>query len=323
MKELLRNRIAAWARRRQGLDVPPFSFHRRRIYILPTGLGMAFTVMLVVMLIAGINYGSSAAMFLTFLLGGFTLVCMHQCHRNLLRVFFVSASAPPMFAGKPGVLRVVFSSDTSFARYGIEVAALKSPNVGTDIPVRGQSHVDVPLPPSKRGTLLVDRLYVSTSFPYNLFRAWTWVHFPIEVTVYPRPHGSLPMPSESGEKSGPRSMAIAGSDEWQGLRPFREGDSPRQVAWKAYARGAPLLVKEYTALGAELRVFDYSQLPQLDIESRLEQLTRWIVDAESRGERYALVLPGRTFEADSGPQHRHECLSALASHGLTKDADAR
>jgi uncharacterized protein (DUF58 family) len=323
MRRFLRNRIAAWARRRQGLDVPPFSFHRRRIYILPTGLGLAFAVMLVVMLIAGINYGSSAAMFLTFLLGGFTLVCMHQCHRNLLRTFFVSASAPPMFAGRAGVLRIVFSSDTAFTRYGIEVAALDSPRVGTDIPARGQSYVDVTLPPSKRGVLRIDRLYVSTSFPYNMFRAWTWVHAPIEVAVYPRAHGSLPMPLDSGEKSGARSMTIAGSDEWQGLRQFREGDSPRQVAWKAYARGAPLLVKEYSALGAELRVFDFAHLAQLDIEARLEQLARWIVDAESRGERYALTMPGRTFQPDSGAQHRHECLLALAQYGLRRDADAR
>jgi uncharacterized protein (DUF58 family) len=323
LRQFLRNRIAAWARRRQGLDVPPFSFHRRRIYILPTGLGLAFAIMLTVMLIAGINYGSSAALFLTFLLGGFMLVCMHQCHRNLLRTSFVSAAAPPMFAGKPGVLRVVFSSDASFTRYGLEVAVRDSPSAGTDIPARGQSHVDVTLPPSKRGMLRIDRLYVSTSFPYNLFRAWTWVHVPIEVPVYPRPHGSLPLPTESGEKSGSRSMAIAGSDEWQGLRPFREGDSPRQVAWKAYARGAPLLVKEYSALGADLRVFDFSQLLQLDIESRLEQLARWIVDAESRGERYALAMPGRRFEADSGPQHRHECLLALTLHGFRQDTDAQ
>jgi uncharacterized protein (DUF58 family) len=323
MKRFLRNRIAAWARRRQGLDVPPFSFHRRRIYILPTRGGLAFGAMLAVMLIAGINYGNSAAMFLTFLLGGFMLVCMHQCHRNLLRTFFVSASAPPMFAGKPGVLRVVFSSDTDFVRYGIEVAVGDGPSAGTDIPARGQSHVDATLLPSKRGILRIDRVYVATSFPYNLFRAWTWVHAPIDVAVYPRPEGSLPMPTESAEKSGSRSMAIAGSDEWQGLRPFREGDSPRQVAWKAYARGAPLLVKEYSALGADLRVFDFSQLQQLDVESRLEQLTRWVVEAESRGERYALVLPSRTFEPDSGPQHRHECLLALAVHGHKRDADAR
>ena len=101
MKRFLRNRIAAWARRRQGLDVPPFLLHSRRIYILPSRLGLAFGTMLAVMLIAGINYGNSAAMFLTFLLGAFALVCMHQCHRNLLRLSFVSAAASPGWRTSP------------------------------------------------------------------------------------------------------------------------------------------------------------------------------------------------------------------------------
>jgi uncharacterized protein (DUF58 family) len=324
MKRFLRNRIAAWARRRQGLDVPPFSIQSRRIYILPTPLGVLFGLMLVVMLIAGMNYGNSAAMFLTFLLGGFALVAMHQCHRNLLRTTFVSAAAPPMFAATAGKLRVTLANEAQFARYGIEVAVLGGDPSGSDIPVKGQAQVDVVLPPSKRGVLHIDRLNVSTSYPYNLFRAWTWVHMPIEVIVYPRAHGTLPMPMESGEKTGSRETTMAGADEWRLLRPFRDGDSPRQVAWKAYARGAPLLVKEYSALGAELRVFDFSHLPQpLDTETRLEQLARWIVDAESRGERYALTLPGHQYEPDSGPQHRHDCLHALAKHGLPRGPHAR
>jgi uncharacterized protein (DUF58 family) len=279
--------------------------------------------MLAVMLIAGINYGNSAAMFLTFLLAGFSLVSMHQCHRNLLRVSFVSAAASPMFADSRGSLSVTFGNETRFARYGIEVVALGGAAAIADVPVNAHAQAHVVLPPAKRGSLRIDRLKVSTTFPYNLFRAWTWVHLPIEIVVYPRAQGALPMPVESGQKSGARQLAIAGSDEWMGLRPFRDGDSPRQVAWKAYARGAPLLVKEYSALGAELRVFDFAQLEKLETEAKLEQLARWIVDAESRGERYALTLPGHQFEPDSGPQHRHECLAALAMYGLPRRADAR
>jgi uncharacterized protein (DUF58 family) len=323
MKRFLRARIAAWARRRQGLDVPPFTFHSRRIYILPTRLGLAFGAMLLVMLIAGLNYGNSAALFLTFLLGGFALVSMHQCHRNLLRTSFISASASPVFAGSRGVLRVALGSDARFTRFGIDVMALDTATGSADIPGNGNAYADVTLPASKRGVLRIDRLHISTSYPYNLFRAWTWAHLPVEMLVYPRPHGSAPLPVDSGQKAGTRAMALAGSDEWMGLRPFRDGDSPRQVAWKAYARGAPLLVKEYSALGADLRLFDFSKLPQLDVEARLEQLARWIVDAESRGERYGLVMPGLSFEPDSGPQHRHDCLQALALHGLPRAIDAR
>ena len=36
------------------------------------------------MLLAGLNYTNSLALFLTFLLAAFALVVMQQCHRNLL-----------------------------------------------------------------------------------------------------------------------------------------------------------------------------------------------------------------------------------------------
>jgi uncharacterized protein (DUF58 family) len=134
--------------------------------------------------------------------------------------------------------------------------------------------------------------------------------------VYPRPNGVLPLPTYSGTKSGARSQADAGADEWLGLRPFRDGDSPRQVDWKAYARDAPLLVKEYSATGSELRVFRYDALKSLKTETRLEQLTRWIVDAEADGERYSLELPGTYIKPGRGAQHRHRCLAALATYGV-------
>ena len=86
--------------------------------------------------------------------------------------------------------------------------------------------------------------------------------------------------------------------------------------WKAYARDAPLLVKEYSAAGAELRIFDFAALGKLGVEAQLEQLTRWVVDAESNGERYGLKLPGQFIRPDRGPQHRHQCLAALAMFGL-------
>jgi uncharacterized protein (DUF58 family) len=278
-------------------------------------VGIGFSIMLLVMLIAGINYGNSIALFLTFLLTGFGLVAMHQCHHNLVRISFTSAAALPTFAGTPGTLRVTLQNDAHFLRYQIEVEPTDSDPVRADVPPRDQTQLSIPLDAPKRGITIIDRLRVSSTFPFGLFRAWTWIHMRIEMIVYPRAHGSLPMPVDSGIKSGTRSQGLAGSDEWLSLRPFRDGDSPRQVAWKAYARGAPLLVKEYSAMGAELRVFDFAKLESLGVEARLEQLARWLVDAETRGERYGLLIPPHQFEPDSGPEHRHRCLTALAVYG--------
>src|SRR5262249_28648413 len=147
-------------------------------------------------------------------------------------------------------------------------------------------------------------------------RAWTWVHTPLEMLVYPRPHGRLPMPTQGGLTPGSHPLPGAGADEWVGFRPFRDGDSPRQVDWKAYAREAPLLVKEYAQGASELRMFDLALLGERDLEARLSQLARWIVDAEVHGERYGLRLPGVQLSPDRGPEHRHRCLAALALFGL-------
>lgn len=320
MKRYLRERLAAWVRRRQGPDDPPVTLHRRRIYILPTRAGVGFGFTLAFMLIAGLNYANSMTLFFTFLFAGFVLVSMYQCHRNLLGLSLLAAEALPTFAGQPGTVQLTLASGAAFTRHRIEAAVNAEPIAAADIAAGEQRTVSLAVRAAHRGIVRVPRMQVQTRHPFGMFRAWTWIHMPLEMIVYPRPRGTLPMPSIAGPHSGERSMRMTGSDEWLGLRPFRDGDSPRQVAWKAYARGAPLLVKEYSAIGSELRVFDFGRLTQLGTEARLEQLAKWVVDAETRGERYALIVPEAHIEADHGSEHRHRCLTALALHGIERES---
>jgi uncharacterized protein (DUF58 family) len=312
---LLRRCLAEWIKRRQGADFFPVVIHRRRLYILPTRAGTALAALLLVMLVAGLNYTNSYALFLTFLLAGFAVVTMHQCHRNLLQVSLEGAIPSATFAGEPARLQLLIGNDTKLPRLEIDAGALGH-SAGADLEAYSKQRVEISIPTSKRGVIRIERIRLATVYPFGLFRAWGWAHLPVEIIVYPRPHGSLPMPGRSGTRQGLRSRLNAGTEEWLGLRPFRDGDSPRQVDWKAYARGSALLVKEYASAGSELYEFDFAQLAQLELEARLEQLARWIVDAEARGEQYGLVLPSQRLEADRGPEHRHRCLAALAAYGL-------
>ncbi len=321
VRSYFRKRAAAWVRRRQGADTLPLTLQRRRLYILPTRAGLGFGMLLLLMLIAGLNYANSLALFLTFLLSGFALVTMHLCHRNLVGTSLDAAHAPPTFALRPGNLEVTLGNAAPSPRYRIESGISDAPTLVADVPTQGRQRVDLPVAAPTRGIVVLDRLHLTTTHPFVLFRAWTWVHAPLRMLVYPRPHGSLPMPAESGRKSGQRSQGHSGADEWHGLRPFRDGDSPRQVDWKAYAREAPLLVKEYSTMGSELRLFSFSHLGELGTEARLEQLTRWVVDAEDSGDRYGLELPGVHIAPDRGADHRHRCLAALALHGLDLGED--
>jgi uncharacterized protein (DUF58 family) len=315
IRKNLRQAAADWVRRRQGADRLPLPLERRRLYILPTRAGMAFGALVLTMLIAGLNYANSLALLLAFVLAGFALVAMHECHRNLLGVSLLEAAASPLFAGSAGILRLTIGNASRLARYRIRTAVPDEAAVTLDVPAGGRAQIDLPIRALKRGLQRVDRLRVSSSHPFGLFGVWTWVHAPITVIVYPRAAGALPLPADSGARSGARPRGATGTDEWLGLRPFRDGDSPRQVDWKAYAREAPLLVKEYGSAGSQVRILSLQATGPSDIEARLEQLARWVVDAEAAGDLYGLELPGERIPAHRGPDHRHRCLAALALHG--------
>src|ERR1700716_3867646 len=112
MRTRLRGRMARWIRKTQGAASLPLTLARRRLYILPTRTGIGFGLLLLLMLVAGLNYANSLALFLTFLLTGFTLVTMHHCHRNLLGAQLVGATARPTFAQRDGTLRLTFENSS-------------------------------------------------------------------------------------------------------------------------------------------------------------------------------------------------------------------
>ena len=103
-----------------------------------------------------------------------------------------------------------------------------------------------------------------------------------------------------------------GDADFAGLRPFRPGDSPRHIAWKTFAREQELLVKHYAGTDVTSHWFDWESLAGLQIEERLEQLCRWVVDAQKQGHAYGLRLPGESVNPNLGGAHQRRCLTALA-----------
>jgi uncharacterized protein (DUF58 family) len=157
-----------------------------------------------------------------------------------------------------------------------------------------------------------ERLLVSTRFPFGLFRAWSWFHLPLEAVVYPRAQGEQrPPPSRGPEHVGLEAQK-RGEDDFRGFRSYHPGDSPRHIAWKALARGAPLLVKEHAGASGAPLLFELDQVQARDLERRLSQIARWIVDAEHQARAFGLNLPGLHLAPATGAAQRRRCLTALA-----------
>ncbi|HRO60879.1 MAG TPA: SurA N-terminal domain-containing protein [Burkholderiaceae bacterium] len=188
-----------------------------------------------------------------------------------------------------------------------------------DAPAGAEQSVSIAVPALRRGWQPAPRLRVETRFPLGIWRAWSWWQPALRLLVYPQPEPpGVPLPARQAS-AGEGLANGRGEQDLAALRPWQEGDSPRRVAWKAMARTATdeLIVRQYEGGDLGELSLDWDQLPgNWDAEQRLSRLTRWVLEADSIGARYALRIPGTTLSTDAGPAHRARCLEALATWGL-------
>ncbi len=312
----LRKRTRAWARRRHGRDADPFVIPTRRVYIVPTRLGLIYSGMLFMMFVGAMNYANNLSLGLTFILGSIGLVAMHHCQRNLAGVRIASAATTPVFAGQIAQFAIAINHDAKVIRHEMTVTADDYASAPTTVAPNDRAVVTVELPAPQRGRLQLDHLEVSTNYPFGLFRAWTHVHVPMSCIVYPKPadRGESPPPMETDIGGAQNSQR--GDEDFAGLRSFQPGDSPRRIAWKAYARGQELQVKQYAGTAVTSHLLDWDSLSGSNTEARLSRLCRWIEDAHAAGRAYGLRLPGVDIPANIGNAHRQRCLTSLALFGL-------
>ncbi len=314
----LLERAAAWARRRQGADQPPLILRARRLYILPTRAGLGFSLLLFVMLLAGLNYTNSLALMLTFTLAGFLLVGMYECQRTLQGLELLQARALDTHAGGTGLIELRFNNSHGSARRALCVRSRDGSATCFDLAPRATQTVQLDYLASHRGRLVIDRVALSTTAPFGLFRAWAWLYLPLTAIVYPKPEGTRALP-HGGARSGRQQQPVAGTDEeqWAQLREFNPGDNPHRIAWKVYARGGPLMAAQYEGDGGDEHLLGFAGLEDLDLEARLSQVAAWAVDCDRNGAACGLNLPGVQLALGRGAEHQVDLQRALALYGVT------
>ncbi len=305
-------RAARWARKRQGPDDALTSLRPGRIYILPTGVGLVYALMTFAMLLGSMNYNNNLSFLLTFLLAGLGLVAMHQCQRNLVDLEIGFAGVDPVFAGESIDFRIAITNNAKSPRHDLQLSTDGVRSETADL-APGESRVfTLALATERRGRLRLERFGIRTRYPFELFRAWSWLHMDLEGLVYPAPARDAPRPPATQSAHGHRQHDARGEEDFAGFRQFHDGDSPRHVAWKAYARSGELLSKQFAGADTSSQWFDFNAVPLGGAEARLSVLARWIVDADRTHRDYGLRLPGKVFPPAHGDAHRHRCLEALA-----------
>jgi uncharacterized protein (DUF58 family) len=311
----LRLRALAYAERRlpaltrlRKAESLPIHLDRRRIYVLPTGFGITFALLLFVMLLGALNYANNPALLLTCLLAAACGASLFSGFRTMNGLSLARFSAAECHAGEPLALSLRF--ETSRPRASLCLRRDTTETAFSLAPGHDEEIVFA-IPSTTRGWLRPGRLRLSTEYPLGLFRIWSWLNPDAAFLVYPAIETPAPpLPSGAGNKAE-RTRPGPG-DEASGLRDYRVSDPPRLIAWKASARHDALLVRDAERRIEDALVLDDSAITGLGREARLRRLTAWVLEAEAAQREYTLHLSEQSIGPGLGGTHRHACLRALA-----------
>lgn len=294
---------------------------QRRVFILPSKAGLGLAVLLVAMFIGSINYNLSLGFGLTFLIAACAVIDMHLTFRNLATLHLTAGQALPIFAGENAHFDLQVSEHRGYDRFAIWIGFVGSspalPLQAIDVAATATTAVKLGLPSVARGWFAAPRIRLSTCFPLGLLRAWSIWYPDTQVLVYPRPETDAP-PLPIADRLQTDGYGLTGTDDFAGIRVYRPGDTPRQLAWRHIARtdvdaGAALISKHFESSSMSDLVLDFNHLPtSLAVELRLSRMTHWILEAESRGLPYGFKLGATRLDPGFGPEHRQVCLRALA-----------
>ncbi|MDD2914946.1 MAG: DUF58 domain-containing protein [Gallionella sp.] len=316
LKELFRSWLF-----RQKIESGTIVLSQRRIFIIPTRRGFALAFVLVLMLVGDINYNLSLGYVLTFLLAMMAIMSMLHTFRNLAQLEIRAVRADAVFSGETAQFLLHFNNSSALARYQLCLTAQASGQTPLcfDVPALRDSGIAFPLPATRRGWLALGELKLHTEFPLGLFYAWSYLHFDTRCMVYPKPLPDAPLPFGT-RPDGAGKHNIAGDDDFGGLRNYVAGDALPRIAWKAFARGRGLQVKQFITQAGEELWLDIAETPDQNEEAKLARMARWVLDAEAQGLRYGLRLPDGEMPPENGGAHRDECLRRIALFNLPQQA---
>jgi len=288
----------------------PITLNHRRIFIVPTLCGVGFVLLIVLLLLIAFVYNNNLAYLLAFLLASIFFITILHSFKTLAGLVISHGHSHPAFAGEAAGFDIHISNPTRQARFSLQLHLHTTHTIS--LTTDEKKIVTLYAPTYKRGLLTCNTITVSSTYPLGLFRAWSPLRFDMQALVYPKPASlERPFPESEGVQ-GEQGQGKKGGDDFWGIKPYQQGDSIRQIHWKSFAKGQGVFTKQYGGTAVADLWLDYESTPGHNLEERLSQLCRWIIDAEKAGLHYGLILPGNKIASDYGNRHYSECLEALA-----------
>ena len=240
----LRVRWRAWRGRRRP---------RRRLQF--TREGKWFVGLTLAIGFSAINTGNNLLYLILGMLLSMIIVSGILSENALQRLEVTRRLPMRVFAGRPFLVGIALANHKSrLPSFSIEVEdvvggrPLAKKCYFLKVPARARQHTSYRGEFDRRGRYAFEGFQVSTRFPFAFFRKSRRIWADNELIVLPRirPVDDLPEDVHAIVGEAPRTRRGLGR-EFDGLRPYREGEDARDIHWKRSAREGKLVLREYEA----------------------------------------------------------------------------
>ncbi|QIZ76059.1 DUF58 domain-containing protein [Ferrimonas lipolytica] len=281
----------------------------RSIFILPSGAGIAYLVMCMVLFILGTNYQNNLILALAFILLSLFHTSLLMAYRNLSGITLRAGKSNSCHAGEQASFTVELSAERY--RHHIALGFANTTAQLTDVDNAHNSCCELPFPSTQRGKLNPGRIWIETRYPLGLCRAWSVQDLNLSALIWPTAiAGPTGLNSASNTDQNQPQQIRPGIEDFQGLERWQQGDSQSRVAWKQLAQTGSWQIKQFVEPIASPTILTLDSC--CSIEDGLSHLTAQLLQHENNRQPYALKLQQQSIEADIGRTHLLQCLDALA-----------
>lgn len=288
----------------------PVKLNHRRIFILPTHRGLNFVILTALLLLIAFVYNNNLVYLLAFLLASIFFITILHSYKSLAGLVLQKGRSKAIFAGEAAGFEIHIANPVDVERYNLQIKLEQTESLTME--PQSKSSITLYSLTQKRGWHTAGTVTLSSTYPLGLFRVWSPIRFNLKALVYPKPSPhELPFP-ESHLVQSQQGFSQKGADDFYGLKAYLPGDSTKHIHWKAFAKGQGLFSKQYSGDSSAEIWLEYDNTPGHNVEERLSQLCRWVIDAERAGVQYGFCLPGLKLSPDNGLSHYRKCLEALA-----------
>jgi uncharacterized protein (DUF58 family) len=281
---------------------------------------------LVCVWLAAVNYSNNLVYFVLYLLVSLTVFSLYYTRRNVAGIVLDQIRIHPGHVGGDIQMDLHLLNRDSLPAQSLSILCQTHGTINippqqllirstalNSLAGKSGAQVEGTLRARKRGLFRLKMIEVQSSYPLGLFSASAFFKVDLPFYIYPEPIGDDKLPGFSSISSDETSAdSTAPGDDFFGLRPYQPGEPLRHVAWKAYARGRPLMVKQFAGGGGPQLVLAEEPIRHLEVEARISQLTRWALIANEQQLKFGLDIKSAQIASAVGPVHLQRVLQALA-----------